>query len=139
MSARMIMKNDYSKRSMPLNWGVSKSLTTSLQQDLGLPCRWSLYWATPTILLNETVLRTENKLGVSPAFSHRTSRNCALALEETKSALNNPVRIHQQQVVIGMRGNLDFNLRSNLMQPLHSLSCRVCPFVFPSQKQGWNA
>jgi len=29
MSARMIMKNDYSKRSMPLNWGVSKSLTTS--------------------------------------------------------------------------------------------------------------
>jgi len=25
----MIMKNDYSKRSMPLNWGVSKSLTTS--------------------------------------------------------------------------------------------------------------
>ncbi|CAD7849424.1 MAG: hypothetical protein, partial [Olavius algarvensis Gamma 3 endosymbiont] len=27
MSARMIMKNDYSKRSMPLNWGVSKSLT----------------------------------------------------------------------------------------------------------------
>ncbi|CAD7848424.1 MAG: hypothetical protein [Olavius algarvensis Gamma 3 endosymbiont] len=24
------MKNDYSKRSMPLNWGVSKSLTTSL-------------------------------------------------------------------------------------------------------------
>jgi len=23
------MKNDYSKRSMPLNWGVSKSLTTS--------------------------------------------------------------------------------------------------------------
>ncbi|CAD7848323.1 MAG: hypothetical protein, partial [Olavius algarvensis Gamma 3 endosymbiont] len=26
----MIMKNDYSKRSMPLNWGVSKSLTTSL-------------------------------------------------------------------------------------------------------------
>jgi len=30
MSARMIMKNDYSKRSMPLNWGVSKSLTTSI-------------------------------------------------------------------------------------------------------------
>jgi len=30
MSARMIMKNDYSKRSMPLNWGVSKSLTTSM-------------------------------------------------------------------------------------------------------------
>jgi len=30
MSARMIMKNDYSKRSMPLNWGVSKSLTTSV-------------------------------------------------------------------------------------------------------------
>jgi len=28
----MIMKNDYSKRSMPLNWGVSKSLTTSVGQ-----------------------------------------------------------------------------------------------------------
>ncbi|CAD7849105.1 MAG: hypothetical protein [Olavius algarvensis Gamma 3 endosymbiont] len=33
MSARMIMKNDYSKRSMPLNWGVSKSLTTSKNLD----------------------------------------------------------------------------------------------------------
>jgi len=33
MSARMIMKNDYSKRSMPLNWGVSKSLTTSSRVD----------------------------------------------------------------------------------------------------------
>ena len=28
------MKNDYSKRSMPLNWGVSKSLTTSFYADI---------------------------------------------------------------------------------------------------------
>ncbi|CAD7844767.1 MAG: hypothetical protein [Olavius algarvensis Gamma 3 endosymbiont] len=36
------MKNDYSKRSMPLNWGVSKSLTTSLFQQPGRPatCRY---------------------------------------------------------------------------------------------------
>jgi len=37
MSARMIMKNDYSKRSMPLNWGVSKSLTTSRLRIPQLP------------------------------------------------------------------------------------------------------
>jgi len=39
MSARMIMKNDYSKRSMPLNWGVSKRLTTSLFRALGVKNR----------------------------------------------------------------------------------------------------
>jgi len=33
----MIMKNDYSKRSMPLNWGVSKSLTTSRLAAVEMP------------------------------------------------------------------------------------------------------
>jgi len=59
MSARMIMKNDYSKRSMPLNWGVSKSLTTSIgyneirkQKSCGL-CRTiaCITWMSPTLLV----------------------------------------------------------------------------------------
>ncbi len=46
MSARMIMKNDYSKRSMPLNWGVSKSLTTS-SVDLEMPASRALIFGNP--------------------------------------------------------------------------------------------
>ncbi|CAD7839287.1 MAG: hypothetical protein [Olavius algarvensis Gamma 3 endosymbiont] len=53
------MKNDYSKRSMPLNWGVSKSLTTSIgyneirkQKSCGL-CRTiaCITWMSPTLLV----------------------------------------------------------------------------------------